>query len=108
MYWATGFLGFAFAVAPFLFGYGNNPIAMWTSLILGALVMLISVFEGASEDKDRWEYWVGAIIGLGAIAAPFVLGFGQVIEAMWTSVGIGLLLALIAGSKLYTGQKGFQ
>lgn len=107
MYWITGILGLAFAVALFIFGYADNPVAMWTSIVLGGGVLLTSLVEGAG-DKGKWEYWVTALVGLGAVAAPFVLGFGSITIAMWTSVGIGLLLALIAGSKLYYGQKGFQ
>ncbi len=108
MYWTTGILGLAFAVAPFLFGYSNNPVAMWTSLLLGGGVMLVSLLEEASENQDRWEYWVAALVGLGAIAAPFVLGFGHITQAMWTSIAVGLLLALTAGGKLFYEQRSFQ
>lgn len=107
MYWITGILGLAFAAAPFLFGYADNSIALWTSLIIGGGVLLTSLAEGVQDNKGKWEYLVSALVGLGAVAAPFVLGFGSVTTAMWTSVGIGLLLTLIAGSKLYYDQKGF-
>lgn len=108
MYWITGILGLAFALSPFLFGYSDNSIAMWTNVVLGGGVLLTSLFEGADDNKGKWEYVVTTLVGLGAVAAPFVLGFGSITTAMWTSVGIGLLLALIAGSKIYYDQKGFR
>jgi len=104
MYWITGILGLGFAAAPFLFGYSENPVALWTSLLLGGAVMITSYLEAAAGDKERWEYVAAAIVGLGAIAAPFALGFGNLVTAMWSSVAIGLLLAVVAGYKLYSDQ----
>jgi hypothetical protein len=63
--------------------------------------------EGYSYDKDRWEYVVAALVGIAAISAPFVLGFSGIATAMWTSVAVGILLALTAGSKLYYDQSSF-
>lgn len=104
MYWITGILGFALASAPFLLGYADNSVAMWTSVILGGATLFVSYLEGLAADKDRWEYAVAALVGLGIIAAPFVLGFGGLTVAMWTSVAIGVLLTIIAGTKLYYGR----
>ncbi len=107
MYWLTGMLGLAFVVAPFIFGYSGNSVALWTSMILGGSVMLMSLVESAEDNKGIWEYWVTGLVGLGAVVAPFVLGFGNVATAMWISVAIGLLLSLIAGSKLYYDRTSF-
>lgn len=104
MYWITGLLGAAFAVAPFTFGYADNSVALWTSLLLGGSVMVVSYLEAASEDKDRWEYWVTVAAGIVAVAAPFILGFGSQISAMWISMAIGILLAVVAGYKLFSDQ----
>lgn len=106
MYLVTGVLGLAFAIAPFLFGYRDNITATYTSIILGALVVLASAVEFFQEDKEMWEYWAAGILGLAAITAPFVLNFSSHINAMWTSVIAGALIAIFAGSKLFTGQQG--
>lgn len=104
MYWATGILGFLLAVAPWLFGYSNNSAALWTSLLIGAAAIVISFIEGAQSDREAWEYWAAGILGVVAVAAPFVLGFGSYTAAMWTSVVAGILLVVFAGGKLTTGQ----
>jgi hypothetical protein len=108
MYWTTGILGFIFAVSPFVLGYSNNSVAMWTSILLGGSVIVASILEGVDINKGNWEYWVTGLVGLVAVAAPFLLGFGSLASAMWASVGIGLLLALVAGSKLYYGRNNYQ
>lgn len=104
MYWITGILGLAFAAAPFVLGYTDNTIATWTSLILGAAVMIDSYIEALSEGKDKWEYWTATVIGIGAVVAPFILGFGAHMTAMWTSVSVGVLLAIVAGYQLFSDQ----
>lgn len=104
MYWLTGILGGAFAAAPFLLGYADNQVALWTSVLLGGAVMVVSFIEAGAEDKERWEYWVAISAGIGAIVAPFILGFGAHASAMWTSVAVGMLIALTAGYKLYSDQ----
>lgn len=105
MYWITGILGLAFTVAPFVFGYSDNTIALYTSLILGAAVVVVSVVEFFKEDKEDWEYWAAGIVGLVASVAPFVLGFSTHRQAMWTSVVAGILLIVFAGGRLLTGEQ---
>lgn len=97
MYWLVGILGVALAIAPFLFGYSNNVTALWTSLILGVIVAAVSFYKILSHNGGRWEYPVAAIMGLFAVFAPFLLGFSTLTTAMWASVILGALIALIAG-----------
>ncbi len=104
MYWITGILGLAFAIAPFVLGYSTNIVATWTSVILGVVVLATSVIEYFQADKEQWEYWVAGIVGLLAIVAPFLLGFGSYVGATWTSIIAGVLLILTAGSKISRGQ----
>lgn len=107
MYWITGILGIAFAAAPFLLGYNDNAMALWTSLVLGGAIVGVSLLEGISEGKERWEYWVAAVVGIGAMIAPFILNFGNFTAAMWTSITVGVLLTVIAGSKLFYDRQSY-
>lgn len=102
MYWVTGVLGVFLMIAPYLFNYGDNPAAYWTSVLAGGIVAIASIWEGVETRKENWEYWVAAIVGIVAIIAPFVLGYGALAEAMWTSVIVGVLVAIFAGAKLWT------
>lgn len=106
MYWFTGILGLVLTVAPFVFGYSTNTAALWTSIVIGIATFSISWIEGAEGDREQWEYWTSAVLGLVAIAAPFVLGFAGHPSAMWTSVITGGLLAVFSGSKLLVGNWG--
>ncbi|MBI2338466.1 SPW repeat protein [Candidatus Daviesbacteria bacterium] len=104
MYLLTGFLGLVSIIAPYLFNYSQSSAALWTSLAVGAVLIVASIFEGIAADKERWEYWVVGIVGLGAIFAPFVLGFSTLSTALWTLVIIGIVTILAAWTKLFPGQ----
>lgn len=103
MYWATGILGLILAVAPWMFGYSTNLVAMWTSLLIGVATVLVSWMEGAQSDREPWEYWTAVVLGVIAIIAPLILGFGSLPSATWSTVILGILIAIFAGSRLSTG-----
>ena len=106
MYWLTGLMGLILAAAPFVFGFSNNPQALWTSLIVGSVLMVSAALEGWSDDKQTWEYWVMGVAGVGAIFAPFVLGFYGVYAAAWSLVIIGVVTVISVSARLLQSSKG--
>lgn len=102
MYWLTGITGFFMMAAPYLFNYSGNPIALWTSIIAGLIVIAASLGEAAEHDRASWEYWVAGFVGIFAVIAPFIFNFGEA-TAIWTTVIAGGIIAIIAGSRLWIG-----
>lgn len=100
MYLLTGLLGLALVVAPYLFEYSGNMAALWSSLIIGAVLVVSSVLEGMAADRERWEYWVAGSAGVAALLAPFALGFSALTQAAWTLVIVGVAAIVVAWSKL--------
>ncbi|HXF61917.1 MAG TPA: SPW repeat protein [Caldilineaceae bacterium] len=101
MYWVTGLLGLLLGIAPFVLGYSNNQTAMWTSIVLGLVVVLASLFEATDTKKAKWEYWVAGIAGLLAVIAPFVFGFGVITMAVWSMVILGALILILSGYEVF-------
>ncbi|MDD2823406.1 MAG: SPW repeat protein [Candidatus Daviesbacteria bacterium] len=101
MYWLIGILGLASIAAPFLLNYNDNVFALWTNLIFGAVLLVAALLEAFADDKDTWEYWVVGIAGIGAILAPFILGFNALTAALWTIVAIGIITIVAAGTKIF-------
>lgn len=108
MFWITGLLGLVLATAPWIFNYSGDNTAMWTSVIVGGVVVVASAVKGwmqQSEIEDaNWEYWVAALAGIVAIGAPFVLGFTALTAALWTSIIVGALVLIASGYEVIITQ----
>jgi predicted membrane-bound dolichyl-phosphate-mannose-protein mannosyltransferase len=102
MYWLTGILGVFLIIAPFVLGYSGDLIAVWSSIVLGAIVLIVSFVKAFMHDMGQWEYWVTGIVGLLAIVAPFALGFRTQPQPLDASVILGAVMLLIAGYQLLT------
>lgn len=107
-YWLTGILGIITIIAPYLFGYSFDLAALWTSLIIGAILLITSIFEGMAAGREKWEYWIVGITGIAAVLAPFVFGFSTLTAAFWTLVIIGVITVIAAGAKLFPGQTEYR
>lgn len=101
MFWITGVLGIAFIAAPFVLGYSTNTNALWSSIILGVVILLVSLYKAIAQDKGKWEYWVDGLAGLVAIAIPFALGFSTLATAMWACVVLGALVVISSGYEVF-------
>jgi len=101
MYWVTGILGAVMAGAPFALGYNTHSGAMWTGVVLGVIVLLVSIYEAMDESKAKWEYWIAGIAGVLVVGAPFVLGFTTVSAALWTTLILGLVLLILTGYEVF-------
>lgn len=44
-------------------------------------------------------YWLIALLGVALAVAPFILGYNDQTTAMWTSVVLGVVVALVAAYK---------
>ena len=105
MYWLTGISGLALAIAPFLLGYSDHQMAMWSGVILGAVVLVASIFEAMDESRAKWEWWVAGVAGLIAVIAPFVLGFSTLVTALWATIILGIVVLAVAGYEVFFVQQ---
>lgn len=102
MYWISGLIGLAAIVAPYYFGYTDQNLIYWGSVGFGGIMLALTVFEFIDQDKGQWEYWVAALLGVGAIIAPFVFGFSSLTQALWTSLILGAVTLVVSGTKLFS------
>ncbi|MEN9934040.1 MAG: hypothetical protein RLZZ387_619 [Chloroflexota bacterium] len=105
MYWLEAVLGLALIAAPFALGYRDNTYAFWASIVLGAVVTLVSAYKAYARPTERWEGWVDVVAGVAAILVPFLFGFSALATALWAFVVIGVLIAILSGYDLYTSRQ---
>lgn len=101
MVWLTGLLGVLLGLAPFVLGYRDNTAAMWTSMILGAVVIVAALVEVLDVRKAKWEWWVAGIAGILTIVAPFAFGFTAPMVALSTTIILGALIVILSGYEVF-------
>ncbi len=101
MYWITGILGILLIIAPFALGYSSDMPALWSDVVLGLAVLIVSAIKGLIPDTTRWEYVIAGIGGLLAIVAPFVLKFSVLATALWASIVLGVVVLVLAIYEVY-------
>ncbi|MGE5140293.1 MAG: SPW repeat protein [Rudaea sp.] len=104
MYWLTGLLGILLIISPFVLNFRGDMPALWSTVILGLAVLVVSAYKAVTHDHARWEYWAAAIIGILAIIAPFVLGFSMLANALWASVILGVIVLILSAYELWRMQ----
>jgi hypothetical protein len=49
----------------------------------------------------EWEEWINLLLGVWVLVSPWVLSFSAQTTARWAHVGIGLIVAVLAGLRLW-------
>ena len=104
MFWANMILGLALMIAPFVLGYNTNTTALWSSVLIGAVVALASGYKAYTKATDLWKDWVDIVAGAIAIVMPFVFGFNTLAVALWTCIVIGAVVVAVAAYDIYKAQ----
>jgi hypothetical protein len=85
--------------SPWLVGFHETLAASWNAWICGAVVGFLAI--AAINALYEWEEWANVAFGLWTAVAPWILGFADVPAVLWTHVGVGLAVALLAAIELW-------
>jgi hypothetical protein len=85
--------------APWLFGFSGEQTASWNAWISGLLIAGLAL--AAVVELQEWEEWINLIVGLWVAVSPWLLGFAGLASALWTHVGVGLAVAILAAIELW-------
>ncbi|WP_449045351.1 SPW repeat protein [Paracoccus versutus] len=89
--------GLGLLLSPWYLGFAAETAAAGNAWLIGAAMTLIALAA------HRLEEWANAALGLWAVIAPWVLGFATLAAAMWVHVIAGLIVAILAGFSLWSG-----
>ncbi|MGH8228039.1 MAG: SPW repeat protein [Steroidobacteraceae bacterium] len=90
-------LGIWLIISPWVFGYASaDDQAMWNAVSTGGLVLILAATRYAQPHTGSGMSWVNFLLGLWAIASPWVFVYANQGSAMWNNVATGIVIALIA------------
>jgi hypothetical protein len=81
-------------ISPWFVGFAAETMPSWNAWIVG--VMLCGLAIAALSAFAEWEEWVNLVLGLWLIASPWLLSFATNVNAMWTSLVLGLLVVVVS------------
>jgi uncharacterized membrane protein HdeD (DUF308 family) len=92
--WAEVVLGAIVALSTLV--VSTSTAAMWTMILLGALIVIDGLFSLAMPGMVYGE-WIQMVLGVLLFISPFAIGYTEMTGAAWTSWVVGVL-AVVAGA----------
>ncbi len=89
----TGLLALWLILSSFMLGFGNVPSKV-SDVIIGFFTVFLSMHRSIPSDESRWMFLFTGMLGLAAIAAPFVFSFSDVSSALTNNIIVGGLIFL--------------
>lgn len=92
-------LGIWFIIAPFSSSFTANTGETWTSIIGGAILLILAGSAAASPGARRqvWIQYVDGLVGIWFIIAPWILSFAGEPAELWTSLIPGIVALILSG-----------
>jgi len=91
-------LGVVLMGAPWILGFAGMGTAANNAWASGLILVALAVASVIAYSV--WEEWAMAALGLWLIVSPWLLGFAEVQEVLWTHVIIGLAAIAVSAAAL--------
>jgi hypothetical protein len=91
--------GFFLVLTPWLLDYSELVVPAYNAWIAGVVIMAISL--AAILKFTRWEEYLNIAVGLWLAVSPFLLGYWGEDLMTGTHVGVGILVAALAGYEIF-------
>lgn len=97
--WMVFLIGIWLILAPFFTWYTEVASAMWSSIITGALLVVLSLVEALKPSFYLPVSSLYIVVGFWLVLSPLLAGFSDVLAATLVHFGMGIIvLALGIGS----------
>jgi len=91
----NGLLALWLILGSFMLGFGNVPSKV-SDVIIGFFTIFLSMHRSIPSDESRWMYLFSGMLGLAAIAAPFVFSYSDISSALTNNIIVGGLIFLVS------------
>jgi hypothetical protein len=99
--WIVALIGVWFIIAPWAMSFSSDSTAVWTSVIVGAIQVIVALWAAAIEDAvgwGVWQLWIALLAGVWFIIQPFVMSHGS--GELWTSLILGIITVILSLASL--------
>ncbi len=94
--WINALIGVWLIISPWTLGYSQDSGALWFSIIVGAILLIVSIWAAVqSEIKGwaSWQSWIALLMGVLAIIESFSFKFST--GTMWTDIILGVVVIIL-------------
>jgi hypothetical protein len=92
--WINLALAVCMFVSPWVVGFAAETVPAWNAWSVGVVLGMLAIATLAAF--AQWEEWANLLLGLWLVVSPWLLDFATNINAMWTHVVIGGLVAIMS------------
>ena len=100
----TGAMGLALTAMPWLFDEVGGPLAVWSAVFGGALVMRLG-FSGALRFCE-WKLWAQAVVGAWLLAVPWLQHWDGQLRLTCAHVIVGAVVVALAAAEIRNAKAG--
>lgn len=86
-------------LTPWIFELVADHAAAPNAWVSGIVIGVVAI--AALTKFAEWEEWINLLLGLWVLVSPWVLSFAAQTPAKWAHVFVGLIVAVLAGLKLW-------
>jgi hypothetical protein len=86
-------------LTPWIFGFVSDHAAAPNAWVSGIVIGVVAI--AALTKFAECEEWINLALGLWVLVSPWVLSFAAQTSARWAHVVVGLIVAVLAGLKLW-------
>jgi hypothetical protein len=86
-------------LTPMMVGFASDHVAAPNAWVSGIVIGAVAI--AALTKFAEWEEWINLLLGVWVLVSPWVLSFSAQTTARWAHVGIGLIVAGLAGLRLW-------
>jgi len=103
--WIIVVAGIWEVLASFILGYSATTSAMWDAIVVGIVLIVLGAWAALANSSSTIKIlsWINAVLGLWLIVAPFIIGYSNVVTAMWNDIIVGIIVIVLGVWAALTG-----
>lgn len=92
----SGTVGLWLVLSPFVLGFTALPAALWNTLLVGFLLLVLAWRRTPSARPHFGLRWRQLLLGIWLLVSPLALSYATAATAAWNGLVFGVVLTVLA------------